>query len=188
MAGNSAGHITSKGNANMTKQTTLTIELARSNLAKADRNNRKAAQDYQVLVGIKFKDIPDDQLASFSGNLKDIPAGSHHATMQEERELLVGKFDKAGSGRQAFNRALAAILKERGVEKAAKNANRGKSKAEAGEADRVDTGYTREKVIATITQLAAWVRDNEAPDFNVNETMKGLQLALSGLNKVNIAK
>jgi hypothetical protein len=58
----------------------------------------------------------------------------------------------------------------------------------AGTAETAETGYTREKVIATINQITAWVRGNGAPDFSVNDTLKGFDLALAGLNKVIINK
>ncbi len=101
-------------------------------------------------------------------------------------DLISNGIDKK-SVRVYWSRAFNPVLAARGIKK------KGKAKtAKAGKADKVEaeagkeTGYTREKVIAAVTQLAAWVRDNDAPDFSVNDTLKGFELALAGLNKVII--
>lgn len=193
MSGNPVWHITSKGNHNMTKQ--ATIETTRKAYAKT----ALAVKAYIVCLTELFAGIPDKVLASYSGDLKDIPSGSHHAAIKAEcdalKEALIANGVDKKSTRMYWSRAFGPVLAARGINKKgkAKSAKVGKAdkadKADkAGKADKAEAGYTREKVIAAVTQLSAWVRDNENPDFSVNDTLKGFELALVGLNKVIINK
>ena len=158
---------------------------------KAYARTHNALKAYTEDLKVLFSKIPDDILAEYSGDMKDI-AGTHFAVIRAECEALkadlIANGVKKESVRQYWLRAFNPVLADRGIKKKGKPKATKATKATKASEKTETGGYTRENVVNTITQIAAWIRDNEEPNFNASETMKGLNMALSGLNKVIINK
>ena len=170
------------------KNTENNIEKTRKAYARTHNALKAYTEDLKVL----FAKIPNDILAEYSGDMKDIAPGSHFANIKAECEALkadlIANGVKKGSVRQYWLRAFNPVLADRGIKKNGKPKATKATKATKASKKTETGGYTRENVISAITQITAWIRDNEEPDFNASETMKGLNMALTGLNKVIINK
>jgi len=175
---------------------TFNIDKSRKAYAVSAKNEQGALKAYVLDLNDYLAKIPDNVLREYNGYSKiEPPAGSHMAKIKNERDalneaLLARGIDKK-SLRMYWLRVFNRVLECRGIEKKGKASTKTKTKTKTKAETKAETeasGYTREKVIGTITQIAAWIRENDAPDFNASETMKGLELALKGLNKVIINK
>ena len=178
------------------KNTENNIEKTRKEYAISAGKEQGALKKYVLDLNDYLAKVPDNVLREYTGNSKvEVPAGSHMAKIKDERkaldEALLARGIAKKSLRMYWLRVFNRVLECRGIVKESTPKPNGKGKAtKATKASKkTETGgYTRENVVNTITQIAAWIRDNEEPNFNASETMKGLNMALSGLNKVIINK
>jgi hypothetical protein len=167
-----------------------TVDMAASR--KAYAKTAKAKLKYIADLSLYLADVPNDQLLSYTADMKDIAAGSHFDKIHKERatliDLVVEQGIKKAGARTYWKAAFDAVIKGRGLKRAkmkggkkAKTKTKTKTKTETE--TETETGYTPEKAAAAINQLIAWANGQEAAKFNVTQFVSHLNKAVKEITK-----
>ena len=102
----------------------INIEKTRKAYATAAGKEKGALGAYSNDLGSILADIPDQILAAYSGDIKDIPAGSHLAKIRAESDALKEALIAAGINKKSvrvyWQRAFNPVLAARGIKKKGK--------------------------------------------------------------------
>ncbi len=152
---------------------------------KAYAKTAKAKLQYITDLSLYLADIPNDQLLSYTADMKDIAAGSHFDKIHKERAALINLVVEQGikkeGARTYWKAAFDAVIKGRGLKREnLKGGKKAKTEKETGE---TETGYTPEKVAAQINQFIMWANGLEAASFNVTQFTVEMNKAVKIITK-----
>jgi len=164
-------------NANVVNNT-VSIESSRKAYAKT----AKAKLAYINALSLYLADVPNDQLLSYTADMKDIAAGSHFDKVHKERaaliDLVVEQGIKKAGAHTYWKAAYDAVIKGRGLKREnLKGGKKAKTETET------ETGYTPEKVAAQINQFITWAHGLETSEFNVTQFVSHLNKAVKEITK-----
>ena len=144
---------------------------------KAYAKTAKAKLQYISDLSLYLVDVPNDQLLSYTADMKDIATGSHFDKIHKERatliDLVVEQGIKKAGARTYWKAAFDAVIKGRGLKREnLKSGKKAKTASETETETETETGYTPEKVAAQVNQFIMWANGLEAAPFNVTQFVK----------------